>query len=125
MGLKLQILPGLFAVSRLAPSSEVPAWATAGSFRSVCWTPDEMSIVCAESLVPDDVKSERGWRCLRIEGPLDFGLTGILLKVAEPLAQAGIPIFTLSTYDTDYVMVKDATLPDAARVLTKHGHLIR
>ncbi len=84
-----------------------------------------MSIVCEESFVPEDVKSEMGWRCLRIEGPLDFGLTGILLKIAEPLAQAGIPILAISTYDTDYVLVKDAALPDAARVLTKHGHLIR
>ncbi len=125
MGLKLQILSGLFAISRLAPSSEVPEWARCGSFRSVCWTPDEMSIVCEESLVPEDVKSERGWRCWRIEGPLDFGLTGILLKIAEPLAQAGIPIFEISTFDTDYVLVKDATFSDARRVLTEHGHLIR
>jgi len=125
MGLKLRVIPDLLAVSRLGPEAGLPEWATAGSFRSVSWTPDELSIVCAESLVPQDVRSERGWRGFMVEGPLDFGLTGILLAIAEPLARAGISIFAISTFDTDYVLVKDASFPDARRVLAECGHSIR
>jgi hypothetical protein len=123
--LNLQVIPDLLAVSRLAAGAELPPWAMSGPFRSVSWTPDELSIVCEESLVPQDVRSERGWRGFMVEGPLDFGLTGILLKIAEPLAKAGISIFAISTFDTDYVLVKEASFPDARKVLTECGHFIR
>ena len=125
MKLELKVMPGLFAVSRLPPDAELPAWAMSGFFRSVSWTRDELSILCEDSLVPRDVKSERGWRAFMIEGPLDFKLTGILLKVAEPLALAGISIFAISTFDTDYVLVKDKSFAEAKRALAACGHIIR
>lgn len=125
MRLKLRILPELLAICRLAPGSGLPEWAMSGSFRSACWTPDELSIVCEESLVPGEVRSERGWRGFMVEGPFDFGLTGILLRIAEPLARAGISIFAISTFDTDYFLVKDTSFSDATRALTECGHLIQ
>ncbi len=124
MGLKLRVMPGRFAVCRLWPDAPVPQWAMSGSFSSVSRTPEELSIVCDESLVPDAVTSERSWRCFMVEGPLDFGLTGILLTIAEPLARAGISIFAISTFNTDYVLVKEGSFAEAQRALSECGHLI-
>jgi hypothetical protein len=125
MGLNLKIMPQCFAVCRLSPDAVLPRWALSGTFRSVSWTPDETSIVCEESAVPEEVKSERGWRCFMVEGPLDFGLTGILLMIAAPLAKARISIFAISTFDTDYVLVKDACFLEAKKVLVASGHSIK
>ena len=87
MSLTLLLLDGRFGVCRLAPGSEVPAWASDGTFTSVTRTRDELSVVCAESAVPEGIRCEGGWRVFRIEGPLDFELTGILASVAVPLAE--------------------------------------
>jgi hypothetical protein len=125
MSLDLRLLPDHLAVCRLPAGSEVPAWAMSGDLRSVTWTGDETSIVCAEAAVPEDVQSERGWRALMIVGPLNFGLTGILLMVAQPLANAGISIFSISTFDTDYVLVKDSSLGTAVKALAESGHRVR
>ena len=124
MKLTLKTMPGRLAVSRLAPGSELPAWAASGPFRSISWTPEELSIVCDESSVPPDVRSERGWRGLMVVGPLDFALTGILLTIAGPLAQAGISIFSVSTFDTDYVLVKEEHLTEARKALADRGHIV-
>lgn len=122
--LTLSILPETFAVSRLDAGAPVPAWATGGRLSSVTRTRDELSIVSVESRVPEGVASERGWRCLKVEGVLDFSLVGILASLASPLAKAGVSIFTVSTYDTDYVLVKSASLERAASVLEAGGHTI-
>ena len=116
--LTLSVMPILLAVVRLNASSDIPLWATEGEgFFSITKTHDELSIVCSEDRVPQDVKVERGWRCLKVEGPLDFGLTGILSSLAQPLAEAKISIFALSTFDTDYIMIKKENLPKAIAVL--------
>jgi len=86
---------------------------------------DELSVVCPEGRVPPGVALEGGWRALRVEGPLDFALTGVLLCVAAPLARAAVPIFVLSTYDTDYVLVREDRLEDAVRSLAEAGHRVR
>ncbi len=100
------------------PSSPIPSWAINGAgFFSITKTSDELSVVCPEEKVPRDVKVEGGWRCLKVEGPLDFGLTGILASLAQPLAEAKISIFSLSTYDTDYIMIKKNNLQKAIEVL--------
>jgi hypothetical protein len=96
-----------------------------GEFTSITRTADELSVVCSESAVPQGAECETGWRILKIEGPLDFALTGILLSVAKPLADAGVSIFTVSTYDTDYVMVKEQDIDKAMRALTAAGHRVR
>ncbi len=122
--LTLAVLPGTYAVCTLDGGAAVPAWAMSGSFFSLTRTADELSVVCEQGDVPEGVLCEGGWRCLKVQGPLDFGLTGILASLAVPLAEAGISIFTLSTYDTDYIMVKAAELEGAVAVLSGSGHTI-
>jgi hypothetical protein len=94
-------------------------------FVSVTRTAEELSIVCPSDAVPDSVRTERDFRALKIEGPFDFSLTGILLAVIGPLADAGISIFAVSTYDTDYVLVKKKDLKHAVSVLSASGHTFR
>ncbi len=122
--LTLILMPDLVAVCRLAPETPIPKWALESSFYSISKTKDELSIVCEQSRVPTTVKSEPNWRCLKVKGTLDFGLTGILASLANPLAQAGISIFAISTFDTDYLMVKQDVLATAMQTLTKAGHLL-
>jgi hypothetical protein len=122
--LTLSSLPGTFAVCRLPVHDPMPTWATQSSFFSITRTADELSIVCDDHLVPPGVQCERPWRALKIEGPLPFELTGILLSVAAPLADAGISIFALATYDTDYVLVREAQWEQAKAALVKSGHRI-
>lgn len=120
---KLKVLPETFAVCRLAPDASIPDWAMFDGLPvSITRTADELSIVCPESQVPIDVQAERGWRCFKILGPLPFSMTGVLASLVAPLADAGISIFAFSTYDTDYVMVKEAMLGPARDVLAADGH---
>ena len=120
MKLTLFVLPGRLAICRLAPEEALPEWALAGKgFVSLSRTPDELSVVCPEELVPDDVKADKGWRTFKVEGPLDFTLTGILTYLLQPLAQHQISIFAISTFDTDYILVKEEKLPEAVQALKK------
>ncbi|HYL10787.1 MAG TPA: ACT domain-containing protein [Candidatus Acidoferrales bacterium] len=123
--LELSVLPGRFAVCRLAPSSPVPAWLPAHGFVSVTRTADELSIVCEESRVPAGVKMQAGWVGLALRGPVEFSEVGVLASLAEPLAKAGIGIFVISTFDTDYLLVAQENLDRAAAALTAAGHTIR
>ena len=120
--LTLSILPEPLAICRLSPAEDVPDWAMIGEFVSITHTGDELSIVCAEENVPSDVKADREWRALKIEGPLDLALTGILASLADPLAKAQINIFAVSTFDTDYLLVKEYNLLRACEVLQQAGH---
>lgn len=122
--LTLFLIEGRFAVCQLPPGEEVPAWSAGGAFTSVIRTRDELSVVCAEGVVPAGTECEGGWRIFQIEGPLDFGLTGILASVAAPLAAAGVSIFALSTFNTDYVMVKAESMETAIAALTAAGHRV-
>jgi hypothetical protein len=87
-------------------------------------TDRELSVVCEEGAAPADTKREAGWRLLRVAGPLDFSLTGILAGIAAPLAEAGVSIFAVSTFDTDYIMVKQEDLAKALSALRAAGHAI-
>jgi hypothetical protein len=120
-------LDGLFAVCRLAAETPLPAWAAggpAGSFVSVTRTADELSIVCRQELVPDDIRCERGWRALRVAGTLDFTLVGVLASLLVPLAEAGVAVFVMSTFDTDYLLVKEDRLDAAVEVVRREGHSV-
>ena len=121
--LTLSISPDTLAICRLDASAPIPGWA--GNFFSITRTRDELSIVCPQRDVPAGIQCERDWRALKVAGPLDFTLTGILVGLAAPLAQAGISIFAISTYDTDYVLVKEAKLESAVAVLSQAGHQVR
>ena len=125
--LTLSVLSDRLAVSRLDPQDEdgmLPMWALDGELSSITRTMDELSVVCAEDAVPEGVQVELGWRCLKAHGPFDFSTVGVLVSLAGPLAEAGISIFALSTYDTDYLMVKESDLTKATRVLEDRGHTI-
>jgi hypothetical protein len=122
--MNLTILPDSLAISRLSPAADVPEWAMIGEFVSITHTGDELSIVCAEQYVPPDVKADREWRALKAAGPLDLALTGVLASLANPLAEAQINIFAISTFDTDYVLVKGYTLSRACEVLRQAGHIV-
>lgn len=123
MNLHLTTLDGRFAVCRLAADAEAPAWAT-GALVSVTRTPEELSVICSEHLVPEAATAERGWRCLKVGGPLSFELTGVLAALTRPLADAGVPVFALSTYETDYLLVKEEQLTAAASALERAGHAL-
>lgn len=122
--LDLSLLPDLLAVCRLPAGAEAPAWLDGEAFASVTRTPEETSVVCRAEVVPLDVRVEAGWRALRVAGPLDFALTGVLLSLLEPLAAAGVSVFALSTFDTDVVLVRDAALDDALAALDDAGHRV-
>ena len=124
MNLKLALLADTFSVSRLAHDAPVPAWATTAPVFSVTRTADELSIVAPESITPADVHAERGWRALKLEGPFDFALTGVLASVLQPLAESRVSIFAISTFDTDYVLVRSETLDAATSALRAAGHRI-
>ena len=122
--LNLEVLPGTFAVCRLEADAEVPAWAARGPFVSLTRTEAELSVVCPQPDVPSGVRAEAGWRCLRVKGPLGFGLTGILASLASPLASSGVSIFVLSTYDTDYLLVQERDLDRGIDALERAGHSV-
>jgi uncharacterized protein len=123
--LTLTVLPERYAICRMAPTADVPRWSASGKFVSISRTPDELSIVCPEVNVPAGTTYEPGWRILKCEGPLDYALPGIMASLAEPLADAGVPIFPIATYDTDYILVKESHLEMAIRALTGYGHAVR
>lgn len=121
----LSTLPGRYAVCRMDPAMAIPAWAEDGIFFSITRTNDELSIVCEETTVPDGVKAERGWAAMKLHGPIPFGTTGVLSSLAAPLARAGISIFALSTFDTDYLLVKAETMDRSVSALRAAGWEVR
>ena len=120
----LTLTPEPLAVCRLAPEAPVQAWMWAGPLASVTRTATELSVVCAQEAVPEGVRAETGWRAMSVDGPLDFALTGVLASLAAPLAEAGVPIFVVSTFDTDWLLVKGDWLEDALAALRAKGHEI-
>jgi hypothetical protein len=123
--LVLAVLGERLSVCQLDADAEAPDWAGLGSFVSITRTPEELSIVCPTEVVPAGVSQSRGWRVLQVEGPFDFSETGVLASIAGPLAEAGISMLAICTYDTDYVLVKAADLSDAIAALRRAGHDVR
>jgi hypothetical protein len=116
---------GTFAVCRLGGGSSLPPWATAGDFFSITRTVEELSVVCPHEAVPEGVVCERGWRCLRVAGPVPFSAVGVLAALTAPLADAGISVFAVSTFDTDYLLVKAEDRERAVDTLRRRGHTIQ
>lgn len=115
-------MPRFYSIIRLGPRAKVPAGLT--GFHSVTRTGRELSIVCRQELAPHGGRREDGFRCLEVAGPLPFEATGILVALAAPLARAGIPILAISTFDTDYLLVRHERLGAAVRALQRAGHSI-
>jgi uncharacterized protein len=124
MSFTLTLLAETFAISRLDKGTPVPTWACSDTWWSITRTEDELSIVATEAQVPAEVVSNRGWKCLKVAGPLDLASSGVLASLLEPLAQARISVFSVSTFETDYLFVKTADLPAAASILSLAGHQI-
>lgn len=120
--LKFSRIPGVFTVCRLAPGNPVPEWGLRGDFFSATRTADEISIVCPAAQVPPGIHHDSGWVCFKLDGPFPFSETGILLSFVQPLSERAIPIFAVSTFDTDYVMVKEAWAEKAVGALQEAGH---
>jgi len=120
--LRFRRLPGPYAVVRLAAASPVPEWATKGEFTSITRTADELSIVCPTDNLPAEVHSPHHWTCLKLEGPFPFSQTGVLLSFIEPLSNSGVPIFAISTYDTDYVLIQEEHMVGVVDLLRGAGH---
>jgi len=121
MELELSLLPVEFAVSKLSPRAPIPDWAQGETLVATVRTPEEFSVVCEASRVPGNVHSEQGWRALKVQGPLDFSLVGILARLSQTLAEAGVSVFAISSYDTDYILVKQDQLPVALSALIQTG----
>jgi uncharacterized protein len=120
--LRLRVVPGRFAVCRLPVAAEVPLWADGGAFVSITRARQELSIVCDEMRVPGGTLCERGFAALGVEGTLAPDLVGVMVSIATPLADAGIPILAIGTYDTDYVLVRESDLMSAVTALRGAGH---
>jgi uncharacterized protein len=120
--LTVDLRPGVYALSRLPAGSGLPALSAPDAFISVTSTPDEISVVSPAGLAPSGAKVDEGWRLLTVRGPLEFTLTGIMASLAGTLAAAGVPIFAVSTFDTDHILVKEADLERAIKALREAGH---
>ena len=116
--LHLEVMEERLAICRLPGDASFPDWIDTERFFSVTKTEDELSVVCPEESVPSGIQAEKHWRALKVAGPLDFELTGIIASLVTPLAGARIPVFVISTYDTDYLMVKSGRLMEATRILS-------
>lgn len=124
LGFNFRIVAGEFAACRLPADSELPEWAQGSRFCSVTRTDEELSVLCEAIRVPPNVEAERGWRLLQVAGPLPFEAVGIMVAFVAPLAQAGVPVLTMATYDTDYVLVPGTKLSVALMALQRAGHTL-
>jgi hypothetical protein len=119
------LLEDRFAVCRLEAGAIIPVMllVPGPEFVSISRTADELSVVCPEALAPAGAKTVKGWRAFKLMGPLDFGLTGVLSSLLTPLAEARISVFTIATFDTDYILVQEENLAQARAVLERHSEL--
>ena len=118
--MRLELLDGELAICRLEPGGEVPGWAS-GAFVAIVRSDEELSVVCDAAGVPEDVQADGKWRALRVAGALDLALTGVLIRILEPLEESEIPIFAVSSFDTDYVLVPGGRLDEALAALAAAG----
>jgi hypothetical protein len=114
-------LPETFAICRLSPDDGIPTWAVSGILFSVTRTPNELSIVCPQVNLPERAPADRGWRCLMLEGPFELNEVGVMSVITRPLAAAGISIFAISSYSTDYLLIKEEQLSQAVTALAASG----
>jgi uncharacterized protein len=122
--LSLSLLPKSFVICRLAAEAPIPAWATRGDFFSITRTSEELSLVTEMERVPADFRAEISWRAMKAHGPFDFSEVGVLASLITPLADNDVSVFTISTFDTDYLFTRSAQLQAALGALRKAGHTV-
>ena len=120
----LTVLPEAMAICRLGPDEPAPDWLDHTVFYCLTHTIESLTVVTLEDSVPEQVECDRGWRCLEVRGPLALDLTGVLATLTAPLARAGVPVFVVSSYETDFLLVKESVLTQARRALEQAGHVI-
>jgi hypothetical protein len=118
--MELTLLPDSLAICRLPRDAPIPQWALAGNFYAVCRSEEELSIVCPDGHPPAEIKADPGWRALKVQGPLPLTEIGVIAALSAPLAEAGISVFVMSTFDTDYLLIKETNVSKAVRVLGSH-----
>lgn len=123
--LSIQFLAGRYAICRLSSNDSIPNWIDLQHFYSITKTDDELSIVCSEYGIPDSVIAEKDWKILKIIGPLDFSLVGILSKISTLLADSKISIFSISTYDTDYILIKTTDVDNTINILNNANYTVK
>jgi len=121
----LILLPDRYAICRLEPSDPLPPWINQEGFFSITHTIEELSIVCKEAIVPRAIQCQAGWHILKFEGTFEFSQTGVLASVTLPLAEAGISLLAISTYDSDYVLIQTEQLERALQILQEAGHTLQ
>ena len=122
--LNLASLQDVYAVCQLRSQKSVPDWVFQGDFYSITRTPEELSIICPQEYVPEDITCQPGWRVLKVEGPFNFNEIGVLASLTGPLAAAQLSLLTISTYDTDYLFIQGENFEQAVKVLSAAGHQI-
>lgn len=122
--LNLSVLKGTYGIAQLDPQSSIPPWASQGEFFSITRSTEELSVVCLASAIPESVRSDQGWRIFKIQGPFAFDQVGILNAVTSVFAEKGIGLFAISTYDTDYILVKEDHLDHVIASLMDAGHQV-
>lgn len=120
--LTLELLLERYAICQLPPEAEIPAWAQRGELLAIIYTPEELSLVCVQRTVPPTVRAQRNWRALRVRGVLELSMVGVMASLAAALAGAGVSLFAVSTYNTDYLLVEEGQLPAALQALAQAGH---
>lgn len=123
--MELRILDGNYSIHRLNPSQEIPACVLNSEFFNISRTDEELSIVCSSEVEIKSEQCDSDWSCIKVPGPVDFGLTGIFAKISDILARSNISIFAISTYDTDYILVKTYKINEAISALKKSGYKFR
>jgi len=122
--LNLSLMPHMYAVCQFHPDKHIPYWALLGDFVSLTRTHEELSIVCQQDNVPDEIQAERGWRCVQVQGAFDFSESGVNASLAIPLAEAEISVLAIATYATDYLLVKEENVEQVIQVLEHAGHSV-
>jgi hypothetical protein len=122
--LKLSLLKNKYAICSLPKDAPIPEWALAQSLASINRTDKELTIVCKQDIIPSQYQSDLNWRCFKIDGSFDLNQIGVISSISSPLADAGISIYVISTYDTDYFLIKDDNLEKTISTLSASGHSI-
>jgi hypothetical protein len=121
---ELSLLAETFTICHLAAGAAVPEWATQGQFFSITRTSEELSVIAETVLIPERLRTEVSWRVMKVHGPFDLSEVGVLASLVAPLAAAGVSVFTISTFDTDYLLVQSIQLLEALTTLRNAGHTV-
>jgi hypothetical protein len=116
--MELTLLPDSLAICHLSKDTPIPRWALAGEFYAVCRSEEELSIVCPDGHPSAEIEADSGWRALKVQAPLPLTEIGVIAALTAPLAEAGVSVFVISTFATDYLLIKEAELSKAVRVLS-------